>query len=278
MEGKDGKVRCGSRKRELGTDKETDNAGFCKSVVDSRLFEPVFAEHPDWLIYGEWLVPHTLRTYKADSWSKFYVFDIVEVEKDGPTDESGNWTAARRYLTPEEYITFLEGKGIACIPVVAKLTDPTEDDAKALLSRSGEFLVEGGGLGEGIVLKNYAYRNKYGRQVWAKMLTADFLQTKKLHRAENHEAKEEGSAVEAEIANKWLTPEAVSKEFLKFKEDLGRPYEKSMLGDFLRKLWKEWIDDNIVLILNELGTPKIDFGKLRKIVTCRAAEQVLDRR
>ena len=33
---------------------------------------------------------------------------------------------------------------------------------------------DGEGSGEGVVIKNYDYKNKYGRQTWAKIVTNEF--------------------------------------------------------------------------------------------------------
>lgn len=64
----DGLIRAGSRNRELSL--ESDNAGFYKWVIDnidtSRKWD-IFDTFPNWVLYGEWLVPHSLKTYREDA-------------------------------------------------------------------------------------------------------------------------------------------------------------------------------------------------------------------
>nr|MBC8437152.1 hypothetical protein [bacterium] len=69
-------IKCGSRNRELTLD--NDNAGFCKYILDrcDNIHQYLYA-NPTHRIYGEWLVPHTLKTYESGAWRKFYVFDVM---------------------------------------------------------------------------------------------------------------------------------------------------------------------------------------------------------
>ena len=32
--------------------------------------------NPTHRLFGEWLIPHRLRTYRDDAWKRFYVFDV----------------------------------------------------------------------------------------------------------------------------------------------------------------------------------------------------------
>ena len=73
-------VQCGSRNRVLSA--EADNAGFHAWLYsDGRAAEQLrsFIEaHTGWTVYGEWLVPHTFKGYRADAWRQFYVFDVLD--------------------------------------------------------------------------------------------------------------------------------------------------------------------------------------------------------
>ena len=83
--------------------------------------------HPELRLYGEYLVPHTLKTYYDEAWNKFYVFDVV--------NESG-------YLPYEEYKAMLDEYDIEYIPPLCKIVNPVFDNLvelldKKLLSYSG---------------------------------------------------------------------------------------------------------------------------------------------
>ena len=71
-----GIISCGSRNRELSLD--NDNQGFMSWVMQQYNIINFLNKYPNLKLYGEWLVPHTLRTYRKDAWNKFYVFDVVD--------------------------------------------------------------------------------------------------------------------------------------------------------------------------------------------------------
>jgi hypothetical protein len=66
----------GSRNRQLTLD--NDNAGFMATMKDNENVTEFFHFHPGKRLYGEWLVPHTLKDYRDDAWKKFYVFDVFD--------------------------------------------------------------------------------------------------------------------------------------------------------------------------------------------------------
>ena len=68
-------------------------------------FRTFFQEHPYVTLFGEWLVPHTLKTYRDDAWRKFYVFDVV---RDNDT-----------YVPYEEYSEWLKSCDIDFIPPIS---------------------------------------------------------------------------------------------------------------------------------------------------------------
>jgi hypothetical protein len=71
-------VETGSRNRQLSV--ENDNAGFHNAItLDKRIWKFLWT-HPKLRLYGEWLVPHTLKTYRDDAWNKFYIFDVYNDE------------------------------------------------------------------------------------------------------------------------------------------------------------------------------------------------------
>lgn len=242
----DGTLGFGSRKRELSLDK--DNAGFMNALIkESDRYLSYLKKHPTHIIYGEWLVPNVLKTYKKEAWKHFYVFDVYD-------------TTREQYLDPMEYIHDFQVLGIGTIPTIAILTNPTIEQVKGLLDRTGDFLIEKD-LGEGIVIKNYEYRNKYGRQTWAKILTEDFSSKKKDGRIKNKEFKADGK-VENEIVNKYLTPEFVQKEQAKIVEIRGE-WSSKYIAELLGKVFHEFWRDNWENIFKKYHYPTIDFRLLK---------------
>lgn len=239
----------GSRNRELSLD--NDNQGFMAACSGNAGFtEAMFkllSLHPNWIVYGEWLVPVNIKRYKKDAWKKFYIFDIFDC---------GSMT----YLRFDSYIDDLRALGLDYIPEIAVLNDPTEEEVRSYLDRTGEYLLDNG-QGEGIVIKNYEYRNPYGRQTWAKILTEDFATHKRNRRIANHNDREE-SPIEYGIISALLTPEHIQKEKAKLEEKYGF-WESRFIFELLNRTFLEFYADNWQIILKKYHWPALNFKKLK---------------
>lgn len=240
----------GSRKRQLSL--ENDNMGFMASFVTNKdLYNKllnILLKHPNYIIYGEWLVPVTIKRYNNDAWRKFYIFDVLDM-------------GSGLYLPFDDYKELLDENGLLYIPEIAVLTNPTEDDIKCYLEKTGDFLIESG-LGEGIVIKNYNYRNKYGRITWAKILTEDFKNNKKESRMKSHNAKLDGD-LEQLIINATLTSEHILKEKHKIEEAYGGWSSKN-ISELLNRTFDEYLRDNLQIIIKKYKYPTINFMKLKQ--------------
>ena len=108
-----GTLGFGSRRRELQLGE--DNAGFMQHMMsDENTAEyadylAYLTKYPTRIIYGEWLVKHTIRYYEDDAWRKFYVFDVYD-------------TATERFIPVDEYLTdFIKyHRNIKYIPIFGK--------------------------------------------------------------------------------------------------------------------------------------------------------------
>lgn len=262
----DGMLGFGSRNREITPN--DDNAGFAKAMLENKeLYNGLLAilkDHPSYTIYGEWLVPHTLKSYTQDSWKKFYVFDVLNEE-------------THKYLTYKEYSDLLKDcPNIHIIPLMEELQNPTREQIEERLQKTGAFLCAAG-LGEGIVIKNYSFVNKYGRTTWAKILTEDFLSTKKEYRSRNKEIKDGTllNATEAAIINKYLTDEHIAKEYSKICERYGEAVmDPRHTFELLNRVFNEFWSDNWEIILNKMHLPTINFKALKAMCDERTKEVV----
>lgn len=72
-----GRLACFSRNRELSADNTL--RGFWNIV--QKLDVKPFKEHPSWYVFGEMLVPHTIK-YFHERYNKWYVYDIYDIEKE----------------------------------------------------------------------------------------------------------------------------------------------------------------------------------------------------
>ena len=246
---KNDELAFGSRNRELSLDQ--DNQGFVAAAMKNPAFTDALLQllraHPNWIVYGEWLIPVNIKRYKADAWRKFYIFDVFDAE-------------SLTYLRFDNYIDSVKELGLDYIPEIAVLQNPTEEDVRAYLEKTGEFLIDSG-VGEGIVLKNYEYRNPYGRQTWAKILTEDFAAHKRTKRASNAANKNE-SPVEYGIISTLLTPEHIQKEKQKLVEKYGF-WESKFIFELLNRTFLEFYADNWEIILKKFHWPTINFKRLK---------------
>jgi hypothetical protein len=243
-------IRAGSRNRLLTVD--SDNADFYKSVSSDSRYEKFFKNHPNLRLFGEWLVPHTLRTYVDSAWRKFYVFDVMDEDF--------------QYLHYEEYKEILSEYEIDFIPAICTVIRPSEEYLNSLLDKN-DYLVSDG-VGEGILIKRYNYRNKYGRVTWAKIVRNDFRWNHKRNETKEYKTP---TGVEEKFVNNYATEVFLHKEFSKI--DNWTPQKTPA---FLGITYNTLITEELWDFIKKQKDPKIDFKTLRKLVTNRSREWLLN--
>ena len=243
----DGNLCAGSRNRKLTI--ENDNAGFFEAILKDDRVKRYLDDHPGHRLYGEWLVPHSLKTYRDDAWRKFYVFDVcVDAETlDGV-----------EYIPYEEYAPVLMEYGLDFIDPIKVIVNPSQDDLIHCLDINDFLIQDGKGVGEGIVIKNYSYKNKFGRVNWAKVVTSEF---KEKHRKEMGAPRLERHIVEQDIVSKYITKAFVEKEFYKLKED-ERGWQSKRIPELFGKVWYEFINEESWNFIKEFKRPTINFAAL----------------
>jgi len=273
-------VCCGSRTRKLS--RTADNAGFCEWVHSrenwNKFFEIQTSGGHEWTIYGEWLVPHTLKTYRDDAWRRFYVFDVYDNGK-------------KRYLSYDEYEPTIKGVGLDVIEPLCIFTNPSDSQLQREAENNTYLILDGAGCGEGIVLKNYLWSNQYGNQPWAKIVRNEFKEENR--RAFGTTEKGGEFQVEAAIAEEYVTKALVDKTKAKIlldmtnqdivdgiEESLGdKPNFHSMArvrevrvkerhrGQIIPRLlgtvYHELVVENIWEAVKKHKDPTIDFKKLK---------------
>lgn len=241
--GDDGLIKAGSRNRELTI--ESDNAGFCKWVLEQENLKEFFKKYPNHRLYGEWLVPHTLKTYKSDAWRKFYVFDVC--------DSFGN------HLHYFDYsFNILDGFEIEYLKPLANILNPSEEVIKQTLN-TNTFLVEEG-IGEGVVIKNYDFVNKFGRVVWAKVVTGEFMSQ---HKNKTHNFfKNNSLTIENEIAERFVTLVLVDKEYAKIYNGEGG-WSGKQIPRLLETVYHCLLTEECYEFVKVFKQPVVDFKRLR---------------
>lgn len=251
----DMQICAGSRKRELTP--ENDNAGFYEWVVKQDNIKQYLSEHMNHRLYGEWLVPHSLKTYKDNAWRRFYVFDVMV--------DHGDFDY---YLKYEEYKEFMDQHNIDYIPCIAKITNGSYEQFINQLDKNVFMIKDGNGIGEGIVIKNYDYENCFGRKTWAKIVTSEF---KEKHAKVMGATEIQGKKIiEEEIANKYCTSAIIEKVYDKIKVEKG--WSSKNIPELLNRVYNDIITEEIWNMVKEYKNPTINFKTLQTFIISKIKE------
>jgi hypothetical protein len=248
------KVYSGSRNRELSEEK--DNAGFCKWVNSNEKFTRFLADNSTLILYGEWLVPHSLKTYQDAAWRKFYVFDVWDWKEN-------------RYLSYEEYQPLMDEYGIDYIPCITILKNGTYETFLKQLELNQYLIKDGEGSGEGIVLKNYKYQNKYRRTCWAKMITNSFKE--KHVKIMGPQVRVQKRMVEEEIVNKYVDKPLVDKVYSKITNE-NSGWNSRYIPRLLNEVYHDLVVEEIWDAIKKMKNPIINFKTLQTLVTMKIKE------
>jgi hypothetical protein len=281
----------GSRTRKLS--KEQDNAGFFNWFISNaaralQLRRFLMSFPVGTRIYGEWLVPHTLRTYREDVWRRFWIFDVFHPEKG--------------FLTWEDYVNdHTHYDGVDIVQPIAKVNNPNADDLLKLAQTNTYLIKDGEGIGEGVVLKRYGYVNRFGRTTWAKLVMNEFKEQNKL--AFGVPEKDGTYQVEYDIAQHVVTKTLVDKErakielellqntavpllydgedgpYAKAREEAEAKYQKArkqLIPRLLETVYHCVVTEELWAELKRVKVRVIDFDRLRKFVIAETKKHMGD--
>lgn len=242
-----GEVCGGSRKRELSVEK--DNAGFYNAILQDKRIRSYLESHPTHRLFGEWLVPHSLKTYRDDAWRHFYIFDVC-IDADN-ADGVG-------YLPYKEYQPLLEEFHLDYIAPIRIIRNGNDDVFIRCLSENNFLIQDGKGVGEGIVIKNYDFLNRYGRTVWAKIVTSEFQEK---HNKVMGSPETILALLEEKIAKEYVTAAFVETELEKIKLANGGWRSKD-IPQLLNRVYHELVTEEIWNICRKYKNPTINFKTL----------------
>ena len=236
-------VRAGSRNRTLAID--DDNAGFYQAMLMNTAIHQFLYRNPSCTLYGEWLVPHSLKTYRDDAWRKFYVFDVFERNTE-------------QLLPYYAYQSSLEDLGIDYLAPLAIIKNGSSNQFVQMLDKNIHLIKDGAGVGEGIVIKNYDWRNKFGRQVWAKIVTNEF---KEAHHKAMGAPILENDIIEQRIVSKFVTSSLIDKVYAKIVL-ANDGWTSKYIPQLLNTVFYDLVREEMWAIVKEFKNPKIDFRAL----------------
>lgn len=235
-----------SRNRDLLGAK--DNHGFQSYTNDhDALFRSYFDGYPKRRLYGEWLVPHTLKTYRDDAWKKFYIFDVE--------DENGD------FLSYECYSDLLLALGFNVVPCVATGRNIQPESLIHNLNHNTYLIKDGMGNGEGFVIKRYDFKNKYGRTVWAKLVQNEFKEKNGVEFGPK--TINSSSELERKIAEESVTQGRVRKVLSKMGWVDG---DSKNIPRLLNTVYYEVVTEELWEALKQEKNPTINFNQLQRNV------------
>lgn len=246
-----GQIRAGSRNRELSMSQ--DNSGFYEWALKQDNIIKCLSDNPGLRLFGEWLVPHTIKTYRDEAWNKFYVFDVMIKDE---------------YMPYEVYITILSKYYIDYIPALCKINNPTKDKLVEMLDKSTYLVKDGFGSGEGIVIKNYDYKNRFGRIAWAKIVKNEF---KDMHYKNGMFGVAEikcKSEVEDKIVEKYVTEALIDKEYSKIKLESGG-WQSKYIPRLLNTVFYCLVKEESWNMVKDFKNPTIDYRRLNTLTVQR---------
>ena len=228
-------INAGSRNRKLS--ESEDNFGFYKYVQSNpNLIKFLSKFEEGTIVYGEWMVPHTIKDYPNELWHTFQIFDVKE---------NGE------YLPYSKWFGKAEESNVTFVKPIHSTTELTQDVVLELANSCKE----------GIVIKNYEFINKFNQYVSAKVINPNFgTNTAKVSQVKNTDSFLFG------IVNKYLSRHLIFKTRDKLQ---GDSIDRKKL---INMVWYDFMQEDLFEITEKEKNPVIDFKLLKQLVTIKIKE------
>lgn len=252
----DGQVYCGSRNRLLAIG--DDNQGFAEWVFNSddpeaQALKDFCVHNPKLHIHGEWLgTKRCLGSIKDYLKTGFWVYDVFS--EDG------------YYLSYGEYAPMLDSYGVKNVITPMKVLAFFDKEKIISTAEENHFLLPDDVVGEGVVLKSYGWRDKYGRQQFLKLVLEEFKENK----GKKKVVDKDNSGVEQLIVDDFVTTSDVMKAYNKvlLMANSDSPKHK-IIGITMNMVMDDLMKEEITEILRKYKYPKIDFALLKNLVNTK---------
>ncbi len=234
-------VRCGSRTRELPLDESFN--GFQECVRANGKISTALATQPKLRLFGEWLVKHTI-TYPDTAYRKIYLFDVY--------DEEGEYYWNQDKVAELAAMLDLEYPQLFTpAPVFLKTDEIKEFVGKSFVAANGE----------GVVIKNEGFKNKFGDLVYAKLVHEKFKETNAIVFGGNNKHSEAYN--EMYIVNKYCTLGRVQKNMQKLQNITEKRLDMEHTSQVAGTCYHDMITEDIWEIVKKIKV--IDFTRLQRL-------------
>jgi len=263
-----GVLRAAKRSGVLDTD--ADFRGLLAYTYENQdKFLKFFEKYPRHIIYGEWLVKHTVWFYRENAWRKFYAYDILDLDNN-------------KFYDPETRVKMLAECEINQIAPIVKLKGPLITDAHIqqlewYMNNNRYLIDEKDKFGEGIVIKGFSsdlkpYVNKYGRTTWLKMVKQEFKEKHVIMMgAPEKEMKTDSERIFAET---FVTSGRVEKIKEKICDDKGTGWQSKYIGELLGRVYNDVFTEELWGFVKKNKIKAIDFKTLNQYVVLRTKKVI----
>jgi hypothetical protein len=132
-------------------------------------------------------------------------------------------------------------------------------------------MMQDGHRGEGIVIKNYGFSNRYGRQTWAKIVTSEF---KEKHVKEQGPTEIQGKQmVEELIAQEFVTQALCEKVRAKIETEKG-DWSSRYIGELLGTVFYDVVREESWQFIKKHKFPTINYKTLRTFVNAEVKQKL----
>lgn len=245
--GEDMNIHIGSRTREIT---EGFN-GAVDYVREHPGIKKLLLENPTYRLYGEWLVKHTI-SYKETSYKKFYLFDI--------RTENG-------FMDPEIVVAIAKEYGIDHAHYHGKFRNPSYEEVEKL---AGQSIL--GDKGEGVVIKNMDFVNKFGDLCYAKIVTEQFTEDNSVVFGGNN--RNAFNYWEIYVSNKYITLERVRKIMQKTQPLVDERLDMKHIPRICNSVYHDMLTEEIWEI--QKNVPVINLKVLQRVCFKKAKAIYLD--
>ncbi len=206
-------------------------------------------KYPNYRIYWEWLVPHTITDYNKDAYNNFYMFDIEDYNGEKM------WAEELTHIAQEYEIKIPE--------LFDVIENPTIESLQKFIWKTSL-----GKRWEGIVIKNYSFVNKFWDKVYAKIVSPSFKEEAKVVFG-NHWKND----VEGKINDAFCTLGRLKKIVNKKITNEGREIERSDIWTLIHNMQYDIIVEE-AWIIQERGV--VNFKRLKSLIAKRTARMLTD--
>lgn len=249
-------VICVGSRNEVCSEKH-NGKGLYQAVKNDKEIEKLLLDNSKLRLYGEYLIPHTLKEYNKESWGKFYIFDVA-IELD---------SGEEFYLSYDVYSPILDSYSVSYIKPLEVISYPITTDFARLLE-SNKYLLEGTDVvGEGIIIKNYTYISRQTKkQLFAKIVREEFIAEH--HNLEYDEKKGTyiAKTIEEKIADEYFTDAFIEKEMLKGIDNLFegnfKKEDRKRIPELFDFVFYAFIEEDMRNVIEQYKKPDISFLKL----------------